>query len=164
MKLFRHNSFAVAMLVVCFLLTGYLLTTSVLSQSQSHPCFYYLSMVMHYQSEVTSAQSEIKRLEDKGYVGAMAEGSSEGMVYGAIGGATGGAIAGSAAGGMGAIPGAIAGGAGGAVAGGITGFFSGAWEHRKELKEARQRLSDAESWLSLYSALLYSCEMTHGSP
>ena len=69
MKLVRHNSFAVAMLLVCFLLTGYLLTTSVMSQSQSHPCFYYLSMVMHYQSEVISAQDEIRRLENQGYFG-----------------------------------------------------------------------------------------------
>ena len=47
---------------------------------------------------------EIRRLENQGYVGSMAESSSEGMVYDAIGGATGGAIAGSAAGSMGAIP------------------------------------------------------------
>lgn len=164
MKLFRHNSITAAILLACFLLTGYLLTTTVLSQSTSHPCFYYLSMVMHYQSEVISAQDEISQLENQGYAGAMAEGGYDGMLYGAVGGATGGAIAGSAAGGMGAIPGAIAGGAGGAVTGGLTGMVRGLFEHKEKLEAARQRLSDAQSWLSMYSALLYSCEMTHGSP
>ena len=152
------------MTAVFCLLTIYLFSAHVSSQSQSHPCFYYLSMVIHYHSEVTSAQNEIRRLENQGYLGSMAESSSEGMVYGAIGGATGGALAGSAAGGIGAIPGAITGGAGGAVAGGVTGLFQGAWNHHKKLEEARQRLSDANSWLSVYSILLSQCEATHGSP
>ena len=164
MKLFRHNTFAVAMLVICFLLTSYLLTTSVLSQSQSHPCFYYLSMVIHYQGEVRAAKDEIRGLENQGYAGAMADAAHEGIIYGGLGGATGGALAGSAAGGVGAIPGAITGGAGGAIAGGITGLFRGAFEHRQALEAARQRLSDANSWLSVYSIQLSLCEATHGSP